>query len=342
MIENLLDYVFMLVLIMLMIYLIVIIKIYKRKTNIWTIVALQVLIPCGIIVATHMLIGDFLYSGILLLLVILVFLAANYTDFWFRQHYRFDGERVIILNFKNCEPDPDTVNTYTSRFQEDDDLERILRRNFDLLVRLKGIDPFRKMIAAYYEKHSDEKPKTPKSKTKEETEEETIDEVREQALVVFQRIFQGFHFHVLYMHWFFFMDVDETIDLHSSLKLYILSLHPKLRYTLDLNCVLLQEEHDNGKKFTPLLCIDGYRDEAILSRINNLSNDLEFFKFIPKFFELEALQKKAEYFEAKSYRILDEASDIYKHNESIETRIQRRSPHKKRRLLFSRGEVIDE
>ena len=366
------DMVHVLVLVFILMYLVVINKVYKRKTSVASIVALQVLIPISFITVTYVILEDLMWTLVILSIVILLCLIFNYTEIWFRQYYEFDGEHVVIINTLNNAPDSDTLNVYKPKFHDIYELDKLFQQNWDIITRIKGVEPFKEMIQHYYMMHPEAidliaatkeihdqqneittqtKPKS-KSKTKQseteipdkpakETDQDAlnarIDEIRTESLLVFREIFRSFHFHVRYMRWFFFLGVDSEMDLHNRLKVYVLSLKANLPTVMNLNCVFLMDEIENGKKFTSMMALEGYRVQATIDKLTNLSNDLECLKFFPKFSELDRLQKRAEYWEKTAYSLLDEFTTLGKHDLTIAQKIANATPKLKKKSIFSRG-----
>lgn len=368
-------YEFTLILAFTIIYLVIVNKAFKKKTDWMSIGLLQLAVPWAIHLVAAIVFPNtqdptwYPLAGVSVLATLLLFFIFNYTEMWFRQHYKFDEERVVILNTFNNEPDSDTVNTYKPKFRESDQLEQLFQHNWDIITRLRGVEPFRDMVQHYYTLHPEkvsaiaaakeaeeqeqsqnpsETPLKSKSKRKtkstnaakpeeeQPTSEPSLEKTKTESLLVFKEIFKGIHFHVRYMRWFFFLDVDSEVDLHDRLKIYILSPRANLPTVLNLNCGFLIDERENGKKFTVMIALEGYRIQAAIDRIINLSSDLECFKFFPKFSELDKLQKRAEYWEQMAYSLLDELENLSKHNLTIRQKIEDLTPKIKRKSIFSR------
>jgi len=385
------DYAGLLIVICLLIYLTILNIAYKRKSNIVTVLLLQLLIPFAIAVAEYIIEIEPLFVLLTGGLAFLWFVVFNYTELWLRLKYKFDEERVIVLNLQGNEPDSDTANTYKSRFKQNLSIERIIEQNFDLIVRLKGTEPFSGLINTYYEKHPEaidviaalkeietkkhldeavakaqeaaEKVrglpggKSRRGRTSQKVEHMTgenakakekrnLSEIRQESRLILKHMFAGWYFHVRYMRWLFWLDVDWSIDLHGYLKLYIVSPHQVLPTTLDLNCVLLQDEKENNKKFTVMFALHGYRIEEVAEKLRNLTNDLECFKFFPKFGELDKLQQETDYWKKKCYDILNKFKELAKHDRTINQDIEDMMPQKKRKkhriTLTGGGDVFGE
>jgi len=372
-------YEFTLILAFTIVYIIIVNKAFKNKTDWISIGLLQLAIPWAIHLTAAIVFPNtedptwYPLAGISALATLLLFFIFNYTEMWFRQHYKFDEERVVILNTLNNAPDADTVNTYKPKFHEDDPLDKIFERNWTIITNLKGTEPFKAMIAHYYVMHPEKeeiitafktvqaqqqqemtkqtelKSKSKSKKTKPETKDsqaettdelpltKTIEEIKTESLLIFREIFHNFHFHIRYMRWFFFLDVDATTDLHDRLKIYIISPHATLPSAINLNCTFLLDEVENGKKFSAMVAIEGYRIQYVIDKLINLSNDLECLKFVPKFHELDRLQKRAEYWEQAAYSLLAEFTTLGKHDLTIAQKIEDATPKLKRKSIFSRG-----
>jgi len=348
------------------IYLIVINRIFKNKTDWTSIGLLQLGVPWAIhLVAWLLFLNTTDQTWLPLIataafITLLFFFIFNYTEMWFRQKYKFDEERVVVINTLNNEPDPDTVNTYKPKIHAGDLLEHIFQHNWTIITRLWGITPFQEMIKVYYEKHpeavevinalkqaAEQQPRT-KRGAKKDTETSEIpnatfihEQIRTEALLIFRQIFNGLYFHVRYMRWFFFMTETEQ-DLHERLKIYIVSLNAILPNPLNLNCAFLIDEIENNKKFTAMFAIEGYRIEEVIERITNFSSDLEIFKVFSKFAQIDRLEKRAEYWEKATYSVLDEFQALSKHNLTIRQRIEDATPKQKKKSLFERLKSNDE
>jgi hypothetical protein len=276
------------------------------------------------------------------ILLLAFFVLSNFSYFWYGSNYATDKERLNIHNFKNCEPDGAPTKTFTSKFEMNADIERLVDSNLDILRELSTDDFIAKSIRNYeertgetfdltpveYEQNGEQKPlpvRKLRSGTRRKqrpveievaeggqaTEQEVETSSQESPLTravfeaekavfltILRKVFKGWHFSILYYHWDFLTPfVEETLS--SYVKAYIFSLNSPLPTILNMNCALLHPEFENGKWMTALFCIEGPRDEQVLTRITNMANDLDsFVKPWPKIFEIEAIKRDRDWWKA--------------------------------------------
>jgi len=264
-------------------------------------VILQLVVPFGILAVYQIFLLNILLLLFALLTIAGLYLFYNHTDWWFRQKFDYIGEKLLVLSFKNQEDQDDRVNVFKARFNKNVNMRTLLEHNLDLLEDLSG-NSFIETLGA------------------------GAKDAKRVALQKLDKIFGEWHMHIIYCR-FYSTVISENVDLNSLLQIYLLSTNAELPRSLLLSCALLEPEKVEGRDFSTIFAIEGgMRNELVLSKIANLANDLEVFKIFPKFWEIDALIKRSEYFEAKSYDVLDEFERLSKHELTINTKIESAFP----------------
>ena len=66
-------------------------------------------------IAFQVLLTDVITAILSFLVLLAMFGIFQYHDYWLRQKFEFKGEKLLILNFKNCEPMDERVNVFKAR-----------------------------------------------------------------------------------------------------------------------------------------------------------------------------------------------------------------------------------